>query len=1177
MTDLEIYRSDGTAVFPRDGDDASGAVRAAIEGEVDLYVDPGEGLLVVAALADLGNSIDERVFAAFTPAEWTDVVERLTRRLLAVERRHGDGEEDGRNPLAELLPDRPGPVAPGVADVTDTGVEAIRLHTDELDDPAYGLLSDWFAYADADLSDLGFDRSLRRVAWTLLDTDAPLETLGQTGERATVAMAGHDTAAVAVRQFLSGWDTSVPIVVFDGPPPASLLARSDASLGVKPGAGVNFEPTDDRTHALLTERSEAVRSAIKDILIAEVQAAADAVVDGEGTPAEKCSDLSALVNHTAAHRSSDAETPPPDPALELDASASVHEAIDRIEGVGSTEPAVEALPGWARADLRKRVLKVLRRQEDAVVDELRSRSVERLQSVIDALERGSPPEDTTFPVLTSLEIHDRSLETMALALDGQSVDPPEVTAEQVHTFEDRLAMIRANEHYTTADREAIHLPVRERIETERASIRERATDRLATVFDAAVSDICKPDVTGSLEDEYHRIKHAIDAIDRTEVPDTEPVDPPSARLARLVRRLADSRLITAEVSPEILDEPRSRLRERLVSIQTRCREQFRTRFESHLDALRRSDREDEGFYRVGLQLHAAQELCADTPLTIESPSEPVAVFREFVDRLNDTPVLPEDTKADLRRQFRQELSAAESDIEARRADELRDEFSTLLDQLGSQAGTSDDAFDAYDRIDNVLSEPDELPNDRSAVVKRIRGLLKQLNDPSDRPYELLSQATRNQLRNDFADEIQRQKNNIREEKVDNIAERFETKVQELVAQDKPSRETLKQLWALTQAIRNPGDITDNDYRNGSDTFRQALDLAADLDPNGVLLEDKRKEAQQSLLEVMKDTRTDVTQQYRRQLTDHFETRLRAAITDPDAMASNADPQSVVDQLDHNLQVIKTVRREFDSIHKSARDDISPLDTDEPRAIIRSVRGSQVLLEPDPDDLLGEFESVTDELIATQKQRKEAWLGAAFEEAHETIAGEMAELDRDVRIDLLGRLGAVLKDPSRSFPAEFSRPFEDDTLPDFDRLVVAARNLSRTRRVEFQRQLEKTATDRCDEWCHAIVSRFDRLLDEFLANARQNHRPEVAVRTFLESLPNPGEYRNGQLHDPFGFDSLNEAAEDVGRFVVIAQRDHTHPTQDDVDSLHRRLVDVGEEKLDTPNNTLVDRFVDRLSR
>jgi hypothetical protein len=402
---------------------------------------------------------------------------------------------------------------------------------------------------------------------------------------------------------------------------------------------------------------------------------------------------------------------------------------------------------------------------------------------------------------------------------------------------------------------------------------------------------------------------------------------------------------------------------------------------------------------------------------------------------------------------------------------------------------------------------------------------------------LLSQATRNQLRNDFADEIQRQKNNIREEKFDDIANRFERTVDELVLMNEPPRETLEQLWALTQAIRNPGDITDDDYRNGSGSFRRALDLAAELDPDGVLLEDKRKEAQQSLLEVMKDTRTrtDVTQRYRQQLTDHFETRLRAAITDPDAMASNADPQSVVDQLDHNLQVIKTVKREFDPIHKSARDDISPLDTDEPRAIIQSVRGSQVLLEPDRDDLLGEFESVTDELIATQKQRKEAWLGAAFEEAHETIAGEMAELDRDVRIDLLGRLDAVLEDPSRSFPAEFSRPFEDDTLPDFDRLVVAARNLSRTRRVEFQRQLEKTATDRCDEWCDAIVSRFDRLLDEFLANARQNHRPEVAVRTFLESLPNPGEYRNGQLHDPFGSDILDEAAEDVGRFVVIAQR------------------------------------------
>jgi hypothetical protein len=46
---------------------------------------------------------------------------------------------------------------------------------------------------------------------------------------------------------------------------------------------------------------------------------------------------------------------------------------------------------------------------------------------------------------------------------------------------------------------------------------------------------------------------------------------------------------------------------------------------------------------------------------------------------------------------------------------------------------------------------------------------------------------------------------------------------------------------------------------------------------------------------------------------------------------------------------------------------------------------------------------------------------------------------------------------------------------------------------------------------------------------------------------------------------------------MAQRDHTHPTQDDVDSLHCRLVVVGEEKLDTPNNTLIDRFVDRLSR
>jgi hypothetical protein len=130
------------------------------------------------------------------------------------------------------------------------------------------------------------------------------------------------------------------------------------------------------------------------------------------------------------------------------------------------------------------------------------------------------------------------------------------------------------------------------------------------------------------------------------------------------------------------------------------------------------------------------------------------------------------------------------------------------------------------------------------------------------------------------------------------------------------------------------------------------------------------------------------------------------------------------------------------------------------------------------------------------------------------------------------------------------------------MFAAARVLDGERRSDIREELSTLADRTTERAIETVVDRVDDLIGQFLTTAPPDvDEREVLESAFVRRLPNPGEYRNGELTESIGRPPLERAARYLGRFVDMAAREYTHPTQRDIDRVQVAVVDATEARLD----------------
>jgi hypothetical protein len=524
--------------------------------------------------------------------------------------------------------------------------------------------------------------------------------------------------------------------------------------------------------------------------------------------------------------------------------------------------------------------------------------------------------------------------------------------------------------------------------------------------------------------------------------------------------------------------------------------------------------------------------------------------------------------------FRADAQEAEASLARTRVNQLQDAFAAEVDRLDARAESPEAFVETLAAIEALLEAPARAVSE-SGGPGDVAQLIGQLDQGDE--YGLLGAAETVQLRESFRETVQERRRAVADARADGLADRFERHVEAVVENDRPPAATLDQLRALRGAVRR-ADVDPEAHGNQGEAFVAALETIAVATGSPLLGENARERTKRAHAETATAAIERVRERYRGAIVDHFRERVRAplapaATDDEGPWAGVDDPDEAFDRLAGNVSRLQRIRYYVTRVregHGGERDDSDgdatasdddPLEVADPRRIAMAVPTTDGLREADVDALLEAFASVIEDEVAVQESRRRRLIETSLEAAIEAVSDE--GLDWDARLDALGRLDTILAEPTRETVPGPGDPFaESDGLPDPERMFAAARVLDGERRSDIREELSTLADRTTERAIETVVDRVDDLIGQFLTTAPPDvDEREVLESAFVRRLPNPGEYRNGELTESIGRPPLERAARYLGRFVDMAAREYTHPTQRDIDRVQVAVVDATEARLD----------------